>query len=83
MADGDIHIASWTREHAHQALDGDVPELPLEQSRSIRLTESHAPGDGNLGQVLRDDDLLNVRDQFSLEQMGVGIGEAEFSQKWW
>ena len=50
---------------------------------SIRLTESHAPGDSNLGQVLRDDDRLNARDQFSLEQMGVGIGEAKFSQKWW
>ena len=83
IADGDIHIASCPRARAHQAFDGDVPELRLEQSRYIRLVDAHASGDGNLGQVLRGDDRLNVRDQFSLEQMGVGIGEAKFSQKWW
>ena len=70
--DGDIDIAAEPGQQPHQAFDGHVPELPVEQPRHVRLTEAYAFGRFALGEVLLGDYPLNSGHQFSFEQMGFG-----------
>ena len=38
---GDVDVAAEPRQKPHQALDRHITELPVEQSRNVRLTETH------------------------------------------
>ena len=80
VSDGDIDIAAKTGQKAHQAFDGHVPELPVEQARHVRLAETQAFGRCSLGQVVRANDPLNSGHQFRFEQMRFGVGVAEVSK---
>ena len=78
--DGDIDIAAKSRQQPQQAFDGHIPKLPIEQTRHVWLTKTHAFGRFGLGEVLLGDYPLNSGHQFSFEQMGFSIGKAEISK---
>jgi hypothetical protein len=76
----DFDVLVKGRQHSHQLLNRNQPEIPSEQLRQVRLLHFNLPGGCRLGQLPFSNQPFELHHQGSLELVFRGIRQAEISE---
>jgi hypothetical protein len=76
----DLDISVKPSQEFHEAIDRVFPKIASEHARDLGLTDSHALSGLRLGQLALPRQAVDFRDDLRLEQVGLGVGQAEIGK---